>query len=204
MSDGRLGLLDFGCVQRFTPEEMYICELGEQNMDGRMTIEETLFKGGYYSKSDLANEKYIAPLRRHMDWLTAPLLQEGPFDFGDHDFFKQGIDSLKEMVERVYPAAPMYLYFFRSPLRTSSPELSTEMSRRYWGAPKAGEEAMGAILTAARCVVLLFVLAVQNAPPAELGTIQGVVIRTGSTETISAQRLCWKEAPLISKHYSRY
>ena len=59
-------------------------------------------------------DAYIAPLRRHMEWLTAPLLQEGPFDFGDQEFFKQGIDSLKEVVERVYPATPMYLYFFRS------------------------------------------------------------------------------------------
>jgi hypothetical protein len=79
-----------------------------------MTVEEMLLEGGYYSKSDVANENYMAPPRRHMAWFTAPILQEGPFDFGDPELFKQGIDSLKEMVERVYPAAPMYLYFFRS------------------------------------------------------------------------------------------
>jgi len=79
-----------------------------------MTIEEMLLDSGQYAKSDIANEKYIAPLRRHMEWLTAPLLQEGPFEFGDPEFFKQGIDTLKEMVERVYPATSMYLYFFRS------------------------------------------------------------------------------------------
>jgi len=114
MSDGRLGLLDFGCIQRFSPDDMRICELGEKYIDGRMTIEEMLLDSGQYAKSDIANEKYIAPLRRHMEWLTAPLLQEGPFEFGDPEFFKQGIDTLKEMVERVYPATSMYLYFFRS------------------------------------------------------------------------------------------
>jgi hypothetical protein len=114
MSDGRLGLLDFGCIQRFTPDDMRICEQGEKYIDGRMTVEEMLLEGGYYSKSDVANENYMAPPRRHMAWFTAPILQEGPFDFGDPELFKQGIDSLKEMVERVYPAAPMYLYFFRS------------------------------------------------------------------------------------------
>jgi hypothetical protein len=114
MSDGRLGLLDFGCVQHFTPEEMRICELGEQYMDGRMTLEEIMLKKGGHSESDVANESYMAPARRHQEWLAAPALQEGRFDFGDPESFKQGIDSLKEMVEKVYPAPPMYLYLFRS------------------------------------------------------------------------------------------
>jgi aarF domain-containing kinase len=73
-----------------------------------------LLDSGQYTMSDVANEKYLAPLRRHLEWLTAPLLHEEPFDFGDPEFFKKGIDSLKEMVEKVYPAPPMYLYLFRS------------------------------------------------------------------------------------------
>jgi hypothetical protein len=113
MNDGRLGLLDFGCIQHFTPEDMRICEIGEKYMDGRITFEEMLLESGD-SRSDVANENYIAPLRRHQQWLTGPVVQEGPFDFGDPEFFKQGIDSLKELVEKVYPAPPMYLYFFRS------------------------------------------------------------------------------------------
>jgi hypothetical protein len=41
------------------------------------------------------------------------------------------------------------------------------------------------MITFARCIALLLVLAAQNTPPVELGTIQGVVTRTGSTEPIS-------------------
>ena len=113
MNDGRLGILDFGCVQHFTPEDMRLCDLGEEVIDGRMTVEEMMLRSGH-SKTDVANEDYVAPCRRHQQWLTAPAMLDGPFDFGNPVFFNQGIDSLKEMVEKVYPAAPMYLYFFRS------------------------------------------------------------------------------------------
>lgn len=113
MNDGRLGLLDFGCIQHFTPEEIAVFERGEAYLDGRMTLEQSLLEGGY-SESDLADEKYMAPLRRHMAWLTAPAFHDGPFDFGDPEYFQQGIDSLKEMTPKPYPAPPMYFYEFRS------------------------------------------------------------------------------------------
>ena len=113
MNDGRLGLLDFGCVQHFTPEEQRICDLGEQFLDGRITLEKMMLDSGS-SEADIANEDYVAPVRRHQDWLVAPALHDGPFDFGNPEFFKQGIDSVKEVVEKMYPVPPMYLYFFRS------------------------------------------------------------------------------------------
>jgi predicted unusual protein kinase regulating ubiquinone biosynthesis (AarF/ABC1/UbiB family) len=113
MSDGRLGLLDFGCVQRFTPEDLHICDIGDKFIDGQMNFEEMMLRSGH-SQADVANEDYKAPCRRHCAWLTAPVSHDGPFDFGNPEFFNQGIDSIKEMVEKVYPSAPMYLYFFRS------------------------------------------------------------------------------------------
>jgi predicted unusual protein kinase regulating ubiquinone biosynthesis (AarF/ABC1/UbiB family) len=113
MSDGRLGLLDFGCIQHFTAEELEYLEEGEAYLDGRITIEESLLHDGYL-ESDIANERYMAPLRRHTDWLTAPAFHEGPFDFGDPAYLQKGMDSLKEMTRKIYPAPPLYLYFFRS------------------------------------------------------------------------------------------
>ena len=113
MGDGRLGLLDFGCVQHFTPEDIRVVQRGEAYLDGVMTFEDNLRADGY-TESELANEAFMAPLRRHQWWLTCTAFHEGPFDFSDSSFFKKGIDSLKEMVEKVYPAPPMYLYLFRS------------------------------------------------------------------------------------------
>jgi len=113
MRDGRLGLLDFGCIQHFTPDDLVVLARGEAYLDGRMTLEQSLLEGGY-SESDLANEKYMAPLRRHQTWMTAPAFHDGPFDFGDPAYFQEGIESLKEMTQKPYPAPPMYFYVFRS------------------------------------------------------------------------------------------
>jgi hypothetical protein len=113
MDDGRLGLLDFGCIQRFTPEELTIAELGERQMDKQVSLEEALRVDGH-AESDIARESYLAPLRRHYAWLHAPVEKAGPFDFGDTEYFREGIESTKEMVEKRYPSPPMYLYVFRS------------------------------------------------------------------------------------------
>lgn len=113
MDDGRLGLVDFGCIQRFTPEELLIAQLGERQIDKKVSLEEALRQEGH-AESDIASESYLAPLRRHYAWLHAPVEQTGPFDFGNTEFFKEGIDSTKEILEKRYPAPPMYLYVFRS------------------------------------------------------------------------------------------
>ena len=73
-----------------------------------------LLADGCYTDADVANESFMAPLRRHHAWLTGPAFHEGPFDFSDPAYLQQGIDSLQEMVAKVYPSPPMYLYLFRS------------------------------------------------------------------------------------------
>jgi hypothetical protein len=114
MDGGRLGLLDFGCIQHFTPDDLGIIERGEAYLDGRMTLEQVLLADGYYSEEDVNNPAFMAPLRRHHAWLTGPSFHEGPFDFSDPAYLQQGTDSLQEMVAKIYPSPPMYLYVFRS------------------------------------------------------------------------------------------
>jgi hypothetical protein len=46
--------------------------------------------------------------------LLAPVRRDGPFDFGDTEFFRSGIDSMKEMAVKRYSSPRMYLYLFRS------------------------------------------------------------------------------------------
>jgi hypothetical protein len=113
MSDGRLGLLDFGCIQHFTPEDFEFLERGEAYLDGEITFEESLLRSGY-SRSDVENDLYMAAPRKHQAWLTAPAFHDGPFDFGDRAYLQQGIESLKEMTQKIHPAPPLYLYIFRS------------------------------------------------------------------------------------------
>ena len=71
--------------------------------------------------------------------------RKGPSILAILNIFKQGIDSLKEMVEKVYPAPPMYLYLFRSlfGLRVLSYQLKCRVD--IGALRQAGEEAMGVI-----------------------------------------------------------
>jgi predicted unusual protein kinase regulating ubiquinone biosynthesis (AarF/ABC1/UbiB family) len=113
MDDGRLGVLDFGCIQRLAPDELRIAEYADAYCDRRMTLEELLHACGD-AAADIASADYMEPLRRHHAWLTEPVFHDGPFDFGDTGFFKAGIESLKEVVEKRYEAPAMYLYSFRA------------------------------------------------------------------------------------------
>jgi predicted unusual protein kinase regulating ubiquinone biosynthesis (AarF/ABC1/UbiB family) len=114
MDDGRLGVLDFGCVQRFKPEDIEWIALGERFFDGELTPHETLREGGFYTEKELADEEFMAPMRRHYVSVGAPILTPGPFDFGDAVAFKELVGNLQQMVKRVYPAPAMYVYMYRS------------------------------------------------------------------------------------------
>jgi len=113
MRDGRLGLLDFGCVQHLSAAERELLDRGEAFFDRKITIEELLRIFGF-PESDIANEEYMAASRRHNEWLAAPLWHDGPFDFGEEGFFKKGVESLQEAMSKRLTAPPMYLYLLRS------------------------------------------------------------------------------------------
>ena len=113
MHDGRLGLLDFGCIQRFSDEGLRVNRIGERFIDKQASLEDVLREHGH-AESDIASESYLAPLRRHYAWLHAPVNQTGPFDFSNTEFFKEGIDATREIVEKRYAAPPMFFYVFRS------------------------------------------------------------------------------------------
>jgi predicted unusual protein kinase regulating ubiquinone biosynthesis (AarF/ABC1/UbiB family) len=113
MSDGRLGILDFGCVQHFTASEREMLDREEGFFDRKISVEELLRIVGI-PESDIANETLMAASRRHNEWLAAPLWNEGPFDFGEAAFFKKGVESIQEAMSKRITAPPIYLYLLRS------------------------------------------------------------------------------------------
>ncbi|HLQ78343.1 MAG TPA: AarF/ABC1/UbiB kinase family protein [Terriglobia bacterium] len=113
LRDGRLGILDFGCVQHLTASEREVLDRGEAIFDRKITLEELLRVFGI-PESDIANPEYLAASRRHNEWLAVPLWNEGPFDFGEEGFFRKGVESLQEAMSKRVTAPPMYLYLLRS------------------------------------------------------------------------------------------
>lgn len=115
MDDGRLGLLDFGCIQHFTPEEREQFVRTDTFVEDPSKLPEVLRAGGFATEADLANEDYMKLIGELWAWNLAPVRYDGAFDFGDEGFFKKGIELTRDVAVKGYnTAAPMYVYLSRS------------------------------------------------------------------------------------------
>jgi len=115
MEDGRLGLLDFGCVQRYSPEECDLVRLSLRLLDSMETFPEFLVRATGASSRDLADPEYIRLMTDATQWVLEPVTWEGPFDFGDDAHLKRGIERFSALLRKRYTRShPMYVYYHRS------------------------------------------------------------------------------------------
>jgi predicted unusual protein kinase regulating ubiquinone biosynthesis (AarF/ABC1/UbiB family) len=114
MSGGRLGLLDFGCVQRYQKEELEILQMSERLVDEPEILPAVLRRSGL-SEKQIADEECMQLMRQSSNWLMEPLFAHGPFDFSDAAHFKRGIEILSQIVLKRYTRShPLFLYWNRS------------------------------------------------------------------------------------------
>jgi hypothetical protein len=114
MNDGRLGLLDFGCIRHYGAEERELVDLTEKFVDNRDAIPEFLRRGANAGEKELANPEYVGLVKEGCSWVLEPL-GRSPFDFGDGSHLKTGIDWFSRIALKRYPKGhPMYLYWYRS------------------------------------------------------------------------------------------
>ena len=114
--DGRLGLIDFGCIQHFTQEEWELTRLGYQTDEGGPEIvRELLRRACGATEADFNNEEYMALINESIGWMLEPVRHEGPFDYGDEAHFRRGLEVFGRLVARRYTRShPMYVYWHRS------------------------------------------------------------------------------------------
>jgi hypothetical protein len=114
MEDGRLGLIDFGCVQNYTEEEgervRFSDRLRGAPEDAHAFIRQSLTISG----DDPDLEIFIRLTEEYVNWVSEPLRRPGPFDFGDERHLQRGVDWMARIVrERRTPIHPMYFYWNR-------------------------------------------------------------------------------------------
>lgn len=116
LSDGRLGLIDFGCVQHYGGEEREIMLLAD-----KMSFEDSSLTGQVVrrvcgvSGDDPAWQDYLQMMAESRDWMMEPVSRPGAFDFGDEAHFQRGVDLFARTVrKRIIRANPMYVYWNRS------------------------------------------------------------------------------------------
>jgi hypothetical protein len=115
MDDGRLGLLDFGCVRHYDAREQELLRLNLPVPDNIEAFPAYLRRAAGSSDDELANPEYIRLMWGWAQWSVAPLVQEGRFDFGDDAHLKEGVERFGALVQKRYTRShPMYVYFIRS------------------------------------------------------------------------------------------
>jgi len=116
LDDGRLGLIDFGCIQHFTDEEFEALRLSYQSDDMKPeTVRALLRFANHATDADLANPEYLAIINEAIRWMKEPVRQSGAFDYGNGDYLKRGVDWFSRLVAKRYTRGnPMFLYFHRS------------------------------------------------------------------------------------------
>ena len=116
LSDGRLGLIDFGCVQHFDAEQREIVLLADRMVfeDASLTREVVRRVCGV-TDDDPALPDYLQMMEESRDWMMEPVSKPGPFDFGDAAHFQRGLDRFSHTVQkRITRANPMFVYWNRS------------------------------------------------------------------------------------------
>lgn len=115
MNDGRLGLIDFGCVQHYGAEEREILRLCEYLIDDEATpaLPELLRLVSGINPGDPEIEIYRKVMKQSRDWMMEPM-GGGPYDFGDEGHLKRGLEWFSSTVRSRHTRGhPMYVYHHR-------------------------------------------------------------------------------------------
>lgn len=116
LDDGRLGLIDFGCVQHFTDEEFELLRLSYRSGEGGAEAVRALLRRACgATDADFANEEYMRLIEESIRWMVEPVRHQGPFDYADEEYLKRGVEWFGRLIAKRYTRShPMFVYFHRS------------------------------------------------------------------------------------------
>jgi len=103
MADGRLGLLDFGCVRPFNGKEWEIMRLAIRACDGSREEIVRYVKRSLGMAEDAPIEpEHLRLIERLCEWTWRPLRHQGPFDYGDGQILREGVEVFRELARKRY------------------------------------------------------------------------------------------------------
>jgi aarF domain-containing kinase len=93
-TDGRLGLLDFGCVRPYTDVEWECCRLSDLAIRSGSDdqIRQALRCGLGLADGDEIDPAQMATHIGFGKWMWRPYWHDGPFDFGDPAYMREGME----------------------------------------------------------------------------------------------------------------
>jgi aarF domain-containing kinase len=106
MEDGRLGVLDFGCMLEMDDALWELMRKIDRPMTtGRRDERIEVIKEWAWIGDDPAEQDRLRLTDEYTDWVWRPRYSGGAFDFGDEAEFRRGIDLFVEMARKRYSRA---------------------------------------------------------------------------------------------------
>jgi predicted unusual protein kinase regulating ubiquinone biosynthesis (AarF/ABC1/UbiB family) len=103
LADGRLGLLDFGCVRPFSDKEWGLMRESMRAVEGsREELVRALKHSVCLAEDQPIDAEHLRLLERFSEWQWRPIRHRRPFDFGDGQLLRQGVEVFREMTRRRY------------------------------------------------------------------------------------------------------
>jgi aarF domain-containing kinase len=115
-ADGRLGFLDFGCVRPYTDREWECCRLCDLAMRGGPDdVVRALRSTLGLAEGDEIDPELLARNVEYVRWIWRPYRHDGPFDFGDPGYLREGVDHFAAIGRARYPTPwlPMSAFIAR-------------------------------------------------------------------------------------------
>jgi predicted unusual protein kinase regulating ubiquinone biosynthesis (AarF/ABC1/UbiB family) len=100
-SDGRLGLIDFGCVRPFSDREWELMRQSMRAVDGsREEVVRAMKRSVALAEDAPIDPEHLRLLERLADWSWRPVRHRGAFDFGDGGVLREGVEVFREMTRK--------------------------------------------------------------------------------------------------------
>jgi predicted unusual protein kinase regulating ubiquinone biosynthesis (AarF/ABC1/UbiB family) len=103
MPDGRLGLIDFGCVRRYTPEDVeYLTEAERAGFVSRDAVRQAVIRGADLTPRQQQEQERIDLMVAWYHWVCEPVMTTETFDFGQVSYFRRGMELWRQLLRRRY------------------------------------------------------------------------------------------------------
>lgn len=103
MPDGRLGFIDFGCVRRYTPEEVdYLTEAERAGRGSPEAVRKAIIRGGDLTPAQQRDEERLRALQEWYDWCMLPTRMDEAFDFSDDAYIRRGMELWRVVMRKRY------------------------------------------------------------------------------------------------------
>lgn len=105
MEGDRLGIVDFGCMREYNDAEWEYMRLATEtaNDGSREAIVEHILRGTDFDENEVANRKMMELMIDYCRWMWRPLVEPGPFDYGDADVMREGLDIMRTFARLARP-----------------------------------------------------------------------------------------------------